>query len=114
MQTSETTLVGNITEISGGQLVATLLTEAEGFEPVVKIGSETLSVGQLGSQLLIKHRHINILGQVLRMWEDPPEEFTTDSNRGSMTGALQGPPESAMCGFCRWARSTSRAPSFVV
>ena len=81
MQTSETTLVGNITEISGGQLVATLLTEAEGFEPVVKIGSETLSVGQLGSQLLIKHRHINILGQVLRMWEDPPEEFTTDSNR---------------------------------
>ncbi len=65
MQTSETTLVGNITEISGGQLVATLLTEAEGFEPVVKIGSETLSVGQLGSQLLIKHRHINILGQVI-------------------------------------------------
>ncbi len=91
MQTSDSTQVGNITEVSGGQLIATLFTEAEGFEPVVKIGSETLSVGQLGSQLLIKHLHISILGQVLKMWEDPPQEFTTDNKKGSMTGSIARP-----------------------
>ena len=72
MQTSDNTLVGHITDISGGRLIATLRTEAEGFQPVVDIGQEKLSVGQLGTQLLVRHRNINILGQVLRMWEDPP------------------------------------------
>ncbi|HDK38530.1 MAG TPA: DUF87 domain-containing protein, partial [Thiolapillus brandeum] len=92
MQTSDTTLVGKIMDISGGQLIATLLTEAEGFQPVVKIGSETLSVGQLGSQLLIKHRHISILGQVLRMWEDPFTEFVADTNKDeALTGSIAKP-----------------------
>ncbi len=80
MQTSDATLVGHITDISGGQLIATLLTEAEGFEPVVKIGRETLSVGQLGSQLMIVHRGLKVLGQVLRMWEEKGDKIVSSSD----------------------------------
>lgn len=80
MRISDSTLVGHITDVSGGGLVATLLTEAEGFEPVVKIGRETLSVGQLGSQLLVVHRDLKVLGQVLRMWEEEGEKTVSHSD----------------------------------
>jgi DNA helicase HerA-like ATPase len=79
MQNSDNTLVGHITDISGGRLIATLLTEAQGFEPVVEIGQETLSVGQLGSQLLVVHRDLKLLGQVLRMWEEEDEKIVSGS-----------------------------------
>jgi DNA helicase HerA-like ATPase len=79
MQNSDNTLVGHITDISGGRLIATLLTEAQGFEPVMKIGQEILSVGQLGSQLLVVHRDLKLLGQVLRMWEEEDEKIVSGS-----------------------------------
>ena len=80
MQTTDNTLVGHITDISGGRLIATLLTEAEGFEPVMQVGQETLSVGQLGSQLLVVHRDLKLLGQVLRMWEEEAEVIIPGSS----------------------------------
>ncbi len=80
MRISESTLVGHLTDVSGGRLIATLLTEAEGFESVVKIERETLSVGQLGSQLLVVHRNLKVLCQVLRMWEDRGERIHSSSN----------------------------------
>lgn len=81
MQSNQATLIGHVTDISGGSLIATLITEAEGYEPTIKIGNETLSVGQLGSQLMVLHRNIRILGQVLRMWEE--EEQRINSADGS-------------------------------
>ena len=78
MQTTDSTLVGHITDISGGRLIATLRTEADGFEPVMQVGQETLSVGQLGSQLLVIHRDLKLLGQVLRMWEEEAEVIIPD------------------------------------
>ncbi len=91
MQTLDNTLVGHITDISGGRLIATLRTEAEGFQPVVDIGQEKLSVGQLGTQLLVRHRNINILGQVLRMWEDPPEASAVNADGRTLTGTIARP-----------------------
>lgn len=85
MQTLDSTLVGHITDVSGGQLIATLLSEAEGFEPVMKIGRETLSVGQLGSQLMVVHRDLKLLGQVLRMWEEEDEKIISGSDTNGIT-----------------------------
>lgn len=84
MKTSDSSLVGYISDISGGELIATLISDMEGFEPVVQVGSETLSVGQLGSQMLITHRHIKVLGQVLRMWEEDTDYVVSKSD--SITG----------------------------
>jgi len=89
MQTSDNTLVGHITDISGGQLIATLLTEAEGFEPVMKIGQETLSVGQLGSQLMVVHRDLKLLGQVLRMWEEEDEKVFSGASGITRTSRVR-------------------------
>lgn len=82
MKTSDKTLVGHITEVSGGRLIATLLTESEGFEPVVQLGPEKLSVGQLGTQLLVQHQDINVLVQVTKMWEVPGDSKVASSNTG--------------------------------
>jgi len=90
MSSVKQTLIGHITEVSGGRLIATLLTEAEGFEPVVQLGQETLSVGQLGSQLLIRHQDVNVLGQVIRMWETP-DTTRRQQNSDKITGGISRP-----------------------
>ena len=91
MQTTENTLVGHITEVSGGRLTATLHTESEGFRPVMRVGHERISVGQIGTQLLVKHGDIHILGQVVRMWEDPPDKMVSRGNGGTLTGTAARP-----------------------
>jgi hypothetical protein len=91
MQTTENTLVGHITEVSGGRLTATLHTESEGFRPVMRVGRERISVGQIGTQLLVKHGDIHILGQVVRMWEDPPDKMVSRGNGGTLTGTVARP-----------------------
>ncbi len=74
------TLVGYITEVSGGRLVATLLNELEGFQPVVRLRGENIAVGRLGSQLLIRNGNQQVLSQVIKMWEEPLETPTMEQN----------------------------------
>jgi DNA helicase HerA-like ATPase len=50
------TLIGYLLEIRSGQLLARLLTEDEGFRPLVSVGGETDVVGQVGSYVSI-HQH---------------------------------------------------------
>jgi DNA helicase HerA-like ATPase len=87
MKTTDKTLVGHITEVTGGYLVATLLRESEGFEPLVQLGPEKIAVGQLGTQLLIKNMDIGILVQVTKMWEEPGEALTSSVARDGISVA---------------------------
>ncbi|MFM1891335.1 MAG: hypothetical protein RLZ44_412 [Pseudomonadota bacterium] len=96
-------LVGYISEVSGESLVATLLSEEDGFHPMVRLGLEEVAVGQLGSQVNIRQRNVNLLAQVVRMWEEPGRvrkllllplgeigkdgRFTRGVNRFPVTGA---------------------------
>ncbi|MGV6827093.1 MAG: ATP-binding protein [bacterium] len=73
MSTSDVTYIGRLTDVAGGSLIATLKSDGEGFEPVIKIGNEQFSVGQLGTQVLVKHHNTGVLAQVTRMWEEKDE-----------------------------------------
>ncbi len=67
----DTALVGHISDVAGDHLVATLRSDDEGFQSTVRIGLEEVAVGQLGSQLSVRQRNVNLLAQVMRMWEEP-------------------------------------------
>jgi len=91
MRTTENTLIGHITDVTGGRLIATLHTELEGFRPVMRVGQEKISVGQIGTQLLIKHDDIHVLGHVVRMREDPPDSTVSKQGGGTLTGTAARP-----------------------
>ncbi len=92
LESTQNTLIGHVTEVSGGRMIATLLTEAEGFQPVVQLGTEKISVGQIGTQLLVRHRALEILCQVIRMWEEPEKgQAAAQTRREALTATAPRP-----------------------
>ncbi len=71
MSEKDASLIGHITEVTGSQLTATLLGDAEGFQSSVRLGMEEISVGQIGSNVAVRSKGILLLAQVTRMWSTP-------------------------------------------
>ncbi len=65
---TETTLIGHINKITGADFVAQLISEKEGFSPLVTLGGMVFNVGQVGSYLLVKQAGPDILVLVECMW----------------------------------------------
>ncbi|MEJ2576510.1 MAG: DUF853 family protein [Gammaproteobacteria bacterium] len=64
-------LIGNITEVSGDLLVATLRSRDRTFQPIARVDSEEITIGQLGTHVLIRQAGNSLLAQVQRVWEEP-------------------------------------------
>ncbi len=66
-------LIGRITDIQGGRLIATLFPAAEGFPSFVTLDQETLPVGQLGNLVEVRDRAGHLLAEVSRSLEETIE-----------------------------------------
>lgn len=62
-----TTLLGHVMDVQGGQMVARLLEEDEGFKPQITVGTETHIVGQVGSYVSIRQPGYRVLALVNRI-----------------------------------------------
>ncbi len=73
MPMPESSLVGRITDIQGGRLIATLFSTGDGFPTFVNLGPEKLPVGQLGALLEVRDRAAHLLAEVSRSQEEAIE-----------------------------------------
>ncbi len=70
VRTDHRTLVGRIVEVTGSQFVAQLISEDDGFVPEIKVGKDTVRVGQVGSYMVVNQAGIRTLVMVETMWQE--------------------------------------------
>jgi DNA helicase HerA-like ATPase len=58
------TLIGHLVLVRGGRMLATLLTDDEGFQPTVTVGGELQVVGQVGGYVTVQQHGIRVLALV--------------------------------------------------
>lgn len=69
-RTDQKTLVGHLVEVTGADFVARLLDEDEGFTAEITVGPDRISVGQVGSYMLVEHAGHRVLTIVESMWQE--------------------------------------------
>ena len=69
MQTNKGTFIASLIETSGESFVARLISEEEGYAPVMDVATDKVRVGQVGSYMLVKQAGTEILCVVDKMWE---------------------------------------------
>jgi hypothetical protein len=70
MQTNKGTFVGSLIETSGEGFKARLISEEEGYAPILDVATDKVRVGQVGSYMLVKQAGTEILTVVDKMWEE--------------------------------------------
>ena len=70
MINEKNTLIGHIVEINGGEFVAHLISEEEGFVPEVTVDNVLVRIGQVGSYLMIRQSGLYVLTIVESMWQE--------------------------------------------
>ena len=67
---SETiTVIGHLVDVQGNLLTATLVEDEQGRVPTITIGDEDITVGQIGSYVVIRQGLVQIIAMVTRMTE---------------------------------------------
>jgi uncharacterized protein len=67
---SETiTVIGHLVDVQGNLLMATLVEDEQGQVPTITIGDEDITVGQIGSYVVIRQGMAQIIAMVTRMTE---------------------------------------------
>ena len=74
MINEKNTLIGHIVEINGGEFVAHLISEEEGFVPEVTVDNILVRIGQVGSYLMIRQSGLYVLSIVESMWQEVDAE----------------------------------------
>ncbi len=74
MISEKNTLIGNIVEINGGEFVAQLISDEEGFTAEVTIDDVLIRVGQVGSYLMVRQSGLYVLVIVESMWQEVDPE----------------------------------------
>ena len=69
MPDAPNTVIGNIVDVQGDALTATLLEDEQGRAPTVTIGDEDIVVGRIGSYVIIRQNPVQIIAMVTRMTE---------------------------------------------
>lgn len=77
MSDAGSSIIGHVSDVAGSRIIANLLTDEEGFQQSIIMDDEKVLVGQLGTQVLITHGDLKILGQIIRMWMEPREVHAT-------------------------------------
>ena len=63
------TVIGNLVDVQGNLLTATLVEDEQGRVPTITIGDEDVTVGQIGSYAVIRQGGLQIIAMVTRMTE---------------------------------------------
>lgn len=66
----ESTLIGHVTNIISNRFTVNLLTDDNGYSPIVNVGTKPVLVGQIGTHVSIQQRGVHVLASVLRTWEE--------------------------------------------
>jgi len=74
------TLIGHLVLVRGGRMIASLLTEEEGFQPQLTIDGELQIVGQVGGYVTIRQHDIRILALINQV--EAPEHRPVRSAAG--------------------------------
>jgi DNA helicase HerA-like ATPase len=69
MPNQTNTVIGNLVDVQGNQLTATLIEDEQGHVPTITIGDEDIAVGQIGSYVSIRQGYVQIIAMVTRMTE---------------------------------------------
>jgi DNA helicase HerA-like ATPase len=70
MISEKNTLIGHVVEINGGEFVAQVISDEEGFVPEVTIDGQLVRVGQVGTYLLVRQSGLYVLVIVESMWQE--------------------------------------------
>jgi len=70
MQANKGTYIGRLIETSGQSFIARLISEEDGYAPVMDVATDKVRVGQVGSYMLVKQAGTEILTVVDKMWEE--------------------------------------------
>ncbi len=66
----ESTLIGHVTNIVSNRFTVNLLTDDNGYTPIVNVGQAPVLVGQIGTHVSIQQRGVHVLASVNRTWEE--------------------------------------------
>ena len=69
MPSETNTVIGNLVDVQGNLLTATLVEDGQGRVPTITIGDEDITVGQIGSYVVIRQGGLQIIAMVTRMTE---------------------------------------------
>ena len=69
MPIATNTVIGYLVDVQGNQLAATLIEDEQGHVPTITIGDEDITVGQIGSYVVIRQGSVQIIAMVTRMTE---------------------------------------------
>lgn len=88
MEASANTVVGYVVDVQGNALTAALVEDEQGHVPTVTVGDEDISVGQIGSYVVIRQNDIRIVAMVTRMSEQEALAAPSIATPGEDTARL--------------------------
>ena len=72
----ENTHIGHLTKVEGNLFTVKILSDDEGYNPVISTGSTSTLVGQIGTHVSVKHQGVHVLGTVTSTWESSEQGKT--------------------------------------
>lgn len=69
MPNTPNTVIGHIVDVQGNLLTATLIEDEQGYAPTITIGDEDITVGKIGSYVVIRQGAVQLIAMVTRMTE---------------------------------------------
>ena len=66
----ESTLIGHVTDIVSNRFTVNLLTDDNGYSPIINVGENPVLVGQIGTHVSIQQRGVHVLASVTHTWEE--------------------------------------------
>jgi len=70
----ENLLIGHLVKVEGNQFTVKLLSDDEGYNPLISTGSSSTLVGQIGSHISIQQSGVHVLAVVTACWESSDQE----------------------------------------
>ena len=72
----ENTHIGHLSKVEGNLFTVKLLSDDEGYNPVISTGSSSTLVGQIGTHVSVRHQGVHVLAAVGSTWSDSAEGKT--------------------------------------
>jgi len=70
----ENLLIGHLVKVEGNQFTVKLISDEEGYNPLVSTGSSATLVGQIGSHVSIQQSGVHVLATVISTWESSDDD----------------------------------------
>ncbi|MDH5525183.1 MAG: DUF853 family protein [Desulfobulbaceae bacterium] len=88
MSSETNTVIGHLVDVQGNLLTATLVEDEQGRVPTITIGDEDITVGQIGSYVVIRQGLVQIIAMVSRMTEQEALTIPTIETPGEPNARL--------------------------